>query len=323
MMVSRRRLSPEFARGTLDRRRLTVMGDESDAELSGLHPLDRDLLGLQPQPENPRGLSLEVVPHLCRVDGRFYGGAALAAALAASEFATGRPALWSATQLVGPADLGDRIDIAVDVVASGRSIDQVQVRGTLGDRLVFSAVGSTATEQADGLHGVGAVMPAVVAPDECAPWRSARSMAESLQADNPAPMTIGHHLAMELREAPLLDAGDQPGRMGLWARLGGGFASRRPTMTAAILGFLADMVPLAICRASGAEGAGTSLDNSLRVGHVGDTEWVLLDLAGDAAAGGLGYGHVHLWSADGRLLGTGSQSARLFTIEDFMNRRAR
>jgi acyl-CoA thioesterase len=148
-------------------------------------------------------------------------------------------------------------------------------------------------------------------------------MAESLRSENPGPPTIGHHLVTELREAPLSGIGDQPGRMGLWARLAGDFAARRPTMTAAILGFVADMVPLAICRASGAEGAGTSLDNSLRVGRVADTEWVLLDLAGDAAVGGLGYGHVHLWSTDGELLGTGSQSARLFTIQDFIARRAR
>ena len=94
-------------------------------------------------------------------------------------------------------------------------------------------------------------------------------------------------------------------------------------MTPAVLGFLADMVPLAVCRACGVEGAGTSLDNSLRIGEPGDSEWVLLELDAHLAVGGFGHGHVHVWSPDGRMLATGTQSARLFSVADFMERRAR
>src|SRR5215218_9762503 len=82
----------------------------------------------------------------------------------------------------------------------------------------------------------------------------------------------------EHREAEVLDRSDaRPGQMAIWARLtgevpGGG------EMTPATLGFLADMVPLACARSCGVAGAGTSLDNSLRIGEPADTEWVLLDL---------------------------------------------
>jgi acyl-CoA thioesterase II len=89
------------------------------------------------------------------------------------------------------------------------------------------------------------------------------------------------------------------------------------------LGFLADMVPIACARACGVAGAGTSLDNSLRIGEPADAEWVLMELDAHVAVGGYGHGHVHLWSPDGRLLATGSQSARLFSIDDFARRRAR
>ena len=101
----------------------------------------------------------------------------------------------------------------------------------------------------------------------------------------------------------------------MWARIHGETAT-----TAAKLGFLADMVPVAVCRAAGVMGAGTSLDNSLRVGRLVDSEWVLLDHEGHAADGGYGHGLVHLWSPDGVLMATGSQTAKLFSIESFQAR---
>jgi acyl-CoA thioesterase len=281
-------------------------------------PLDVELLGLEPHPDDQGALSLVVEPHLCRTDGRFYGGAALAAALAASESATGRSALWSTTQMIATAEIGERIRLDADVVASGRSVDQVQVRGTVGDRLVFSAVGGTATPRPDGLRATGQVMPRVPGPDDCDDWRRLRS------DDGASPPEVGHHLISEHREAPIADrSADRPGHMALWARLSPARATASPVMSPAALGFLADMIPIAVCRACGVEGAGTSLDNSLRIGGPAETDWVLLELDAHVAFGGFGHGLVHLWSPDGELLGTGTQSARLFTIDDFVNRRSR
>lgn len=297
----------------------------ASGETDGLRPLDRRLLGLEADPDDPDALSLVVVPHLCRTDGRFYGGAALAAALAASEAATGRTALWSCTQLVGVAALDDRIRVDAEVVASGRSVDQVQVRGTSGDRLVFTAVGAAATRNPEGIAAAGQPMPRVAPPDDCEPWRGPFQSDDGRAGTRPAsygtPPAVGHHLVSEHLDAPILDASDRPGHMALWARLTGDFAG--PTSSPAVLGFLADMVPIAICRAAGVEGAGTSLDNSLRVGEPVDSEWVLLELDAEQAVGGFGHGQVRLWSPDGRLLGTGTQSARLFRLDDFFRRSRR
>lgn len=290
---------------------------------SGPRRLDERLLGLEPDPGDPGRLSFVVVPHLCRSDGRLYGGAALAASLAAAEVATGRPALWSTTQLVAVADHGDRVHVDVEVAAAGRAVHQVQVRGRVGGRLVFSAVGATATPGDAGLRGTGPHMPRVPPPDDCERWRGPGGVTagDGSPAGVAARPEVGHHLVTEHRDAPLLDAGDaRPGRMALWARLTGDVAPDPPVTTPAMLGFVADLVPLAVCRAAGVVGVGTSLDNSLRVGEPVDTEWVLIDLEGQAAVGGLGHGQVHLWSPDGRLLGTGSQSARLFRLEDFLRR---
>ena len=53
---------------------------------------------------------------------------------------------------------------------------------------------------------------------------------------------------------------------------------------------------------------GNSLDNTLRVAHRVPTDWILADIRVHAIADGFGHGLVHLWSEDGTLLGTASQS---------------
>jgi acyl-CoA thioesterase len=290
--------------------------------LDRVRAFDRALLGLEPHPDDPNAYSFVVEPRLCRVDGRFYGGAALAAALTASEAATGREALWSSTQLVAVADLGERIRIDVEHLAAGRTADQVQVRGTIGDRVIFNAVGAAATPSPSGMQGAGQAMPRVPGAEDCEPWTASREVAVD-RAREPSRPVVGHNLVCEHRDAPLLDAAAQrPGRMTVWTRFTGELQTDFPHMTPAGLGFVADLVPLAVSRACGVDGAGTSLDNSLRIGEPVDSEWVLLDVEAHVAVGGFGHGHVYVWSPDGRMLATGTQSARLFSLEDFMRKQS-
>ena len=153
-------------------------------------------------------------------------------------------------------------------------------------------------------------MPRVTPPED----------SESLQSRMGAtqPPTIGHHLISEHRIASFLDpAPERPGRMAVWSRLTGPLATSSPQMTPAVIAFLADLVPLAVSAAAGVAGAGTSLDNSLRVGEAVDSEWVLLEVDADVAVGGYGHGHVRIWSPDGHMVAVGTQSARMFSFEEF------
>lgn len=297
----------------------------TDARASGehlLHPADQQLLNLSIDDDTGTRLSLIIEPHLSRSDGRFYGGAAMAVALAAGEIATGVPALWATNQLVAPAPMGSRIDIVTDVVAAGRSANQVHVQGFVDDHLIFNSVGSTARGRAGGIAATGQPMPRVPDPAECPRWVGPGIEGEiDLAAFEPP--TVGHQLVSEYLGAPLLDADPaRPGHMALWARLAGDHARDTGPLTAASLGFLADMVPIAVCRAAGVVGAGTSLDNTLRIGDidVDHPEWLLLELDAEVAVGGFGHGTVRIWTPDGHLLATGAQSARLFSIADFISR---
>ena len=170
--------------------------------------------------------------------------------------------------------------------------------------MVYTALGAAATRRDDGIRGSGVRMPDVAPPEDSPPFGGSQGWSDRGE--------LGHHRVSEFREAERLNAGGDPDRMTMWGRLKG-----ETTTTAAKLGFLADMVPVAVCRAAGVPGAGTSLDNSLRLGRLVDTEWVLLDHEGHVADGGYGHGLVHLWSPDGELMATGSQTAKLFDFESF------
>ena len=273
-----------------------------------LHPLDQRLLGLEVDEADAGSSRFAVVPQLCRSDGRLYGGTALAVALAAIEVAASRPVLYACVQFVGTAAAGETVRVAVDLVARGRSADQAHVMATVGDRVVFTAVGGAATRDRGGISGTASVMPVVPGPDECPPFAPAKGV-DSRTAG-------GQHRLMDLREVPAPGDADAPvRRLAMWARLRG-----EPETTAAKLGFLADFVPIAINRSAGVLGAGTSLDNTLRVARLVDSDWVLLELIPHVAYGNYGHGTVDIWSPDGVLLATGSQTAKLFSFESFAAR---
>jgi acyl-CoA thioesterase-2 len=259
--------------------------------------LDARLLGFERIGDGRLRFRLE--PHLCRPDGALFGGTAIAAAVGAMELVAGRPALWATSQIVSSARQGDVVDVVVEHLARGNNVDQLRVTLTVDDRVMVAALGSTATPRRDGINGLGARMPNVTPPH--------RSEAR-LGSGSWGTAERGQHRIMELLTPALVDGTPlAPGRQVLWARL-----VDEHVTTAAKLGFLGDMVPVAVCDAAGVRGAGTSLDNSLRVGRLVDCEWVLLDLRGHVAADGYGYGECHLWSPDGVLLGTASQTAKLF-----------
>lgn len=273
--------------------------------MAGLHPTDAHLLGFDVSADG-RVTEGPLTPELSRPDAKLYGGTGLAWALAAIGTATGRTPLFASVQFVGTAATGEVIRCEADVVAEGRSVSQVQLHARVGERLVFSALGAAGVHTDDGVGGPILTMPTVPPPDACTPRRHGPPGDDD---------RIGFHRRSEFRDVPSED----PSAMGsdrMWARVTGAQGT-----TAASLGFLADMVPVSVARGTGQLGAGTSLDNELRVVRLVDTEWVLCDMQPHGAHGGFGYGIAHLWSQDGVLLATGAQTAKLFAFDPELHAR--
>jgi acyl-CoA thioesterase len=259
------------------------------------HPSDVELLALELAPDGQSG-RFTLGPGLVRHDGALYGGTGLAVSVAAMEAATDRPILWASTQFVSQPYLGATIEWEVERLAVGKRAAQLMLRATADGAVAFVAIGSTGIPAADGLTGEYLQMPKVSPPDGAPPRFSSLP-----SVPNPESWT----LVVELREAEVLEDDGPP--VAFWARLRNGGA-----LTPAAIAFVADMVPLGVARSAGKLGAGSSLDNTMRFrGGVADTDWVLLDLQGDFANGGYGHGTVRMWTQDGALVATGSQSASM------------
>jgi acyl-CoA thioesterase len=263
-------------------------------------PADRDLLGLELHGGGRS--SFVLTSPLTRFDGKLYGGTAIAVAIAAAEAATGRRARWCTTQFTASADIGDVIACDAEVLAHGRRASQVRVTATLGGRTVFSALAATADPKPGGLTGTYRPMPQVTSFEDSEPYR-VPAPAEVLP-DEPS----GFEQLIEIRTSRPLEKGP-PGRMVFWTRARGAMA------TPAVLGFLADMVPVSIARAAGRAGGGMSLDNTLRIGPPAATDWVLAELEPHLATGGIGHGAAYLWSAEGGLLAVGSQTSSMLLFD--------
>ena len=260
-----------------------------------------DLLDLQAT-EDPLRFQLPARKALCTPFGFLYGGSGIAASIEAAEGATGRPLQWITTQFIGTPVPDEVIDLRVELVAHGKATTQAQVFGSVAERPVFTSL-CAHTERPTG-DGVGFLqMPDVPSPDDCP------SMSEPFAAIVAG--SFFDHLERRLAAGKLaVEAIDNPqtGLLALWCRV-----PDHRIGSAATQGFVADIIPLAVCAALGAMPGGTSLDNTLRVIDPDPSEWVLLEIVAEGFHRSIGHGSLRLWSEDGRLLGTAQQTCIIRT----------
>ena len=282
---------------------------------------DAAFLGLQAGDE-PGTHRFEVVERLTRLDGRLYGGTAIAVSLATAEAVTERPTLWMTTQFVSTVERGAIVDVRTDVLAAGKRVNQVRVTATDADgQVIFASLGASGHHKPDGLTGQFERQPTVTPPADATPWATPfTGLARLAGVEVPSeyePNLTGFTTVVEMREPEIIEHPDPgPGRVCLWVRR----RDRRP-LTAAVIAYLADMVPMGVAHAVGTLAGGTSLDNTIRMGPVPPpdapdaVEWILMDLRPHLAVGGYGHGVAHVWSADGRLLATASQTASMMVFD--------
>jgi acyl-CoA thioesterase len=257
---------------------------------------ERTFFGLEMDDGARRG-TLPVAERVRTPDGRLYGGAMLGVAVAAMETATMRRVVWATTQFVASAPHGARLEVEVEELARGGRTSQVLVRASTSDGAMFSALGATGEGRDDGFVASYLAMPRVPAPVDCPPLLPPAVGEER-----------GYKTVTDIRAAGEIGAGNdgdgRPPALLIWASTPG----YRTTMPA-MMALLADHLPLTLARLAGLEGAGASLDNTVRVGPRAEHDWVLLECLPELGDGGYGHGTVHLWSPDGRLLAVGSQSS--------------
>ena len=252
----------------------------------------------------PRGDDLHwrlaVAPELSTPGNFLFGGCGLGAALVALERASDRPTVWSTAQYLSYAPTGSVLDLTVTLAAVGRRITQGRVVGRVGDTEILTVNAAAGLPGGLDAGGVWLTAPEVPPPDDCPPRRIPG-------------LHVGLHLRPHRRPTGPGTGlrGDQPpGRTvpgdpvsALWARVPGHLEP-----SAATLAIIGDYVTGGVSQALGRRVMCRSLDNTLRVVRLVPTEWVLCDIRIQALVDGYGQGVAYLWSEDGTLLATASQS---------------
>lgn len=257
----------------------------------------RTFLGLEPT-HNPFRWKLPVTEGISTTGNFLFGGSGLGAAISALEGTSGRQCVWATAQYLSYAKPGEVLDIDVHVAVDGHQITQARAVCHVADREILT-VNAALGDRPMEASGQWEQMPTdIPAPDECA----------SRPHSSDWSGTINDRLDQRLVKGRSFEGldGSEPGdgQTLLWARLPDVIAGVGAT-TLAILG---DFVPMGIGQALGARAGGNSLDNTLRVGRIVPTDWVLMDIRVHAVERGFGHGLVHMFAEDGTLLATASQS---------------
>lgn len=254
---------------------------------------------MEPTDETNLHWDLEVVPGLSTPGNFLFGGCGLAAGIVAMEEASGRPTIWACAQYLSFAPTGSRLRLDVVLAAIGRRTTQARAVGTVGEREILTVNAALGTrDQAFG--GVWAHPPEVDRPESCPERGSVEgTLGETIFDTVDMRQALGRSFE-EMRGGPAI-----PGRptSAIWARVPGHLGPE--TAALAVFG---DLVAGGVSQVVGRPTHGTSLDNTLRIVQLVPTEWVLCDIHIDAMAGGYAQGHSYLWSEDGQLLATASQS---------------
>ncbi len=148
-------------------------------------------------------------------------------------------------------------------------------------------------------------MPDAPAPEDCPRRTDALVDDGSIMSRFDMRLAIGTPWDRLDGSTPVAD-----GRSALWVRM------PDVDMSAAALAILGDYVPFGISQSQGRWMPSNSLDNTIRVRRLASTDWVLCDVRVDGVHQGFGHGSVYLWTQDGQLLATASQSVVLHRPSD-------
>ena len=254
----------------------------------------RTFLGMEPVGDELHW-RMKVEARLTTPGEFLFGGCGLGAAVVALEAAAGRPTVWATGQYLSYARTGSELQWEVTLAAVGKHVTQARAVGNVDGREILTVNAALGTDELE-IGGVWETPPDVPGPDEC----PVRQLPETFQ--NRIMTSIETRTARGRAFADL-DGTPGPADSALWVRIPGHL-----TPSAATLAIMADHVAGAVSQPTGHHAIGRSLDNTLRMVQLYPTEWVLCEMRIHALVGGFGQGTAFLWSEDGELLATASQS---------------
>jgi acyl-CoA thioesterase II len=254
---------------------------------------------IDPQPtEAPNHWQMTAHRNLCLGPAgskHISGGASLASVVETMERATGRPLIQAHAQFLAVPAAGTDFVIDLRCINQGRSITQVQA-AIIADDADRAIIAATLGARGDSGSFTWERAEPPCRPDTAPPVPFVRLDDGDLHS------RLDMRLALDPRYNPT-------GRAMFWVR-----APDASPVPAAFLALIADYLPEAIHMNIGRPAGAVSLDNSIRIIRRVATPWLLCDIQLSAIADGLFHGRMAIFTEDGALVATASQSGvvRLF-----------
>ncbi|WP_293904298.1 acyl-CoA thioesterase domain-containing protein [Phenylobacterium sp.] len=248
---------------------------------------------------NPHRWYLPVEPAICvGPPGKLFmfGGIGMASAVAAMERTCERPLIWATAQYLSYARPGSIVDIDVWTPVEGKYNTQARVVSHVDDKEIIT-VNAALGERPSEFSQQWIQAPDAPPPEDCDPAEHWRSADDGLHSRIEVRVAKGRY-GRERDGNPETD-----GRSLLWIRPREDFA-----IDATMLAIMADFVPSGVGNALGKNAGGNSLDNTLRIRRIVPTDWVLCEIRIMGVHGGFAHGQMYLYSRDGELMATASQS---------------
>jgi acyl-CoA thioesterase len=238
---------------------------------------------------------MRVEPQVTTPGNFLFGGCGLGAALVALEAAAGRPTVWATGHYLSYAPTHSLLEWEVVLAVVGGHVTQGRAVGRVEGREILTVNAALGKDDLE-VGGIWVEPPEVAPPEDCPP----RFLPEFFRN------TIMDKVEVRIAKGRMFEQmhGDEGSPdSALWARVPGHLSP-----SAATLAIFGDYVSGGVSQPLGRRAMGRSLDNTLRVVQLKPTEWVLCDIRMHALVGGYAQGVAFLWSEDGDLLATASQS---------------
>jgi acyl-CoA thioesterase II len=254
-------------------------------------------IGLEPT-RDPLRWSLELNDRISTPMHFMNGGSGFAACMTALQHVTGRPIVWASCHFESFVFAPARLDLRVEVRKVGGVTTHARAELSNGDETILT-VSAALGRRAGGSAGTWLARSDVPPPGACP--------LIDLTHQGIAERSIANHVDMRRARGRTLDQLDGTpgdGHSALWVHMD----TMSGPITVGELAIAADFLPFDIGQTSGIHATGSSIDNTLRMAELVQTDWVLVDIQMQSMSRNMMHATAGLWAEDGTLLALASQT---------------
>lgn len=244
--------------------------------------------------EDSRTASMTAAARNCTALGFLYGGAGLASAVESLEQITERPVIWASCQFNNFARTDAEILLKIEESVRGRNVSHANVDARVNGDPVSKTLATLGHRDVD-THTQWLEMPQLDKPEECPRFGIGKVKGDKECIDN--------RIEFRVARGSLRKDKQVEGQMALWARI-----PELDKISTASIALMADYLPVSAGSMLKRPAGGNSLDNSLRVLRIEQSEWLLCDCEVRGIQNGFGHATMNIWSETGMLMAVASQS---------------